>query len=232
MNKNEVLGQLRSMGTAQNRKVYSRHGVQGDQYGVSYGNLAKLKKAIKVDQVLAEQLWKTANHDARVLATMIADPTQMRAGELKVWVKELTSYVLTDAFSGLASRSPVAKECMEKWVTSKAEWVGSAGWNVLSHLAMTDDQLSNTYLERYLKTIEKKIRTRKNRVKYAMNNALIAIGIRNPELEKKATAAAKRIGKVEVDHGQTGCKTPDAVSYIRRAVERKAKKRQARSPKK
>ena len=29
-----------------------------------------------------------------------------------------------------------------------------------------------------------------------------------------ATAAADRIGKVEVDHGGTGCKTPDAASYI------------------
>jgi hypothetical protein len=32
---------------------------------------------------------------------------------------------------------------------------------------------------------------------------------------------AARIGKVKVDHGETGCKTPDAVPYIKKAVERK-----------
>ena len=56
-----------------------------------------------------------------------------------------------------------------------------------------------------------------------MNSALI--GIRNRALEQKALAAAKRIGQVEVDHGETGCKTPDAAAYIRKAVERRKKKK-------
>ena len=47
-----------------------------------------------------------------------------------------------------------------------------------------------------------------------MNGALIAIGVRSPALRKPATAAAERLGKVEVDHGATACETPDAVSYI------------------
>jgi hypothetical protein len=34
-------------------------------------------------------------------------------------------------------------------------------------------------------------------------------------------ASAQRIGKVEVDHGETGCKTPDAAKYIERAAARK-----------
>ena len=58
-----------------------------------------------------------------------------------------------------------------------------------------------------------------------MNAALIGIGIRNSKLQKKAEAAAKRIGKIEVDHGQTSCKTPDAIPYIRKTVERKTKKK-------
>ena len=51
-----------------------------------------------------------------------------------------------------------------------------------------------------------------------------------------ALAAAKRIGTVEVDHGETGCQTPDAGPYIRKTVahrkeleaRRKAKKATAR----
>jgi hypothetical protein len=50
---------------------------------------------------------------------------------------------------------------------------------------------------------------------------LIAIGIRNSALEKKALAAARQIGKVAVDHGETGCKTPDATAYIQKARARK-----------
>ena len=57
------------------------------------------------------------------------------------------------------------------------------------------------------------------RTDHAMNRALIAIGVSNARLEKPALAAAKRIGKVEVDHGETGCQTPDAAAYIRKTAE-------------
>ena len=59
MNKTEVMKQLKAMGTAQNRKVYARHGFDGDVFGVSYANLGALKRKIKVDQKLADALWTT-----------------------------------------------------------------------------------------------------------------------------------------------------------------------------
>ena len=53
-----------------------------------------------------------------------------------------------------------------------------------------------------------------NRARQGMNQALIAIGSRNDALATTAIAAAERIGPVEVDHGDTDCKTPDAATYI------------------
>ena len=47
-----------------------------------------------------------------------------------------------------------------------------------------------------------------------MNMAVIVIGGRNAALRKSALATAKRIGKVEIDHGDTACQTPDAGAYI------------------
>ena len=54
----------------------------------------------------------------------------------------------------------------------------------------------------------------------AMNDAIIGIGLRGGVCTKAALATAKRVGNVEVDHGETGCKTPDAAAYIRKVVER------------
>jgi len=79
-----------------------------------------------------------------------------------------------------------------------------------------------------LKHIEKHIHSSPNRVKHSMNAALIAIGSRGGDLTKEALAAAKRIGKVEVDHGDTSCKTPDATPYIKKMLERKRKKKTAK----
>ncbi len=73
MTSDEVLSELEAMGTTQNRKIYARHGVQGEMFGVSYGNLKQLKKRIRKDQALAQALWASGNHDARILATMLAD---------------------------------------------------------------------------------------------------------------------------------------------------------------
>ena len=84
-----------------------------------------------------------------------------------------------------------------------------------------------------LSTIGEEIHGRPNRTRYSMNGALIAIGMRNSKLRKQAEATAKKIGPVEVDHGETNCQTPDAVPYIAKAWERKngkAKKPSASKP--
>ncbi|MFE6587353.1 DNA alkylation repair protein, partial [Bacillus mobilis] len=57
------------------------------------------------------------------------------------------------------------------------------------------------------------------------NRALIAIGVRNESLERQAIETARVIGKVEVDHGETSCKTPDAEAYIKKTKERAEKKK-------
>ena len=54
-----------------------------------------------------------------------------------------------------------------------------------------------------------------------MNGALIAIGVRSPGLEQQALKVAAVIGKVEVDHGDTSCETPDAAAYIARTLAKK-----------
>jgi len=213
----ETMERLKSMGTEQNRKVYARHGVGKKMFGVSYANLGGLKREIKVDQGLAERLWASGNHDARVLATMIADPERVDDAMLEEWAKDLDNYVLTDAFTVLAGRAGISRRKMEKWTKSKKEWIGRVGWGLLAGVARTDTELPNRYFEAYLNAIETNIHKSKNRVRDAMNSALISIAMRNERIEKTAVAAAIRIGKVEVDHGKTNCKTPDAIQYIAKA---------------
>jgi 3-methyladenine DNA glycosylase AlkD len=224
MNLNSALRELKRRGTAQNRKVYRRHGVGENMYGVSVADLRLLAKQIKIDHDLAVQLWATGNHDAQVLATLIADPTQLDAKTLDAWSKDLENYVITDQFAGLVARTPYWQKKAEKWHTARSEWIGRAGWNLIGQLALHQPDLPDNYFESYLIEIETHIHRQKNRVREAMNNALIAIGIRNPALQEKALSAAQTIGPVEIDHGETNCKTPDATEYILHTVEHRRKK--------
>ncbi|UCE41206.1 MAG: DNA alkylation repair protein [Candidatus Aminicenantes bacterium] len=222
----EAMRKLKALGTAQNRKVYKRHGAGKNLFGVSFANLGKLQKEIKIDHDLAEKLWASGNTDAQSLATMIIDPKQASEDFLDRMVKEISYYTLVDIFvRNIVSKSPLARKKMQRWVKSKNEWIGRAGWMLLSILAMQDKDLQDQQLETYLKTIEKNIHQAKNRTREAMNSALISIGIRNDRLERLAIATAKRIGPVEVDHGETACKTPEAEAYIKKARSRAKKKK-------
>ena len=231
MNVEQALEQLEEMGTAQNRKVYARHGVREQMFGVSFANQNKLAKSIKRDHTLAVELWDSGNHDARILATMVADPALADDGFLEAWAAELDSYVITDAFSGFVGKTSHARAKAEQWTGAEGEWQGRAGWHLVAHLAMKDQDLPDSYFGALLATIEAEVHSRKNRVRDAMNNALIAIGIRNAELQEQALAAAARIGKVEVDHSETGCKTPDATDYIHRTLARREQKARAAAEK-
>ena len=117
-----------------------------------------------------------------------------------------------------------------RWTDSEGEWIASAGWVVISELAVAkalDARLAMELLDR----IEADIAGAKNRVRHNMNNALIAIGGTIEEARPRALEVARAIGQVEVDHGRTGCKTPDAAPYIQRMVDH-AKKKGARAKKK
>jgi 3-methyladenine DNA glycosylase AlkD len=212
-----AMAALEAAGTEQNRKVYGRHGVTGPMFGVSYASLGKLVKQIRCDHDLALALWQSGNHDARMLATMVADPERIAAKTIEAWAKDLHSYVVTDAFAKLVARSPHADACMEAWMKAKNDWICAAGWSVFQIVAVADPARTDSSFDAVLARIENEIHGAGNRSRYAMNGALIAIGMRSAGLEKRAIAAAKRIGPVEVDHGDTGCKTPDAATYIPKA---------------
>jgi 3-methyladenine DNA glycosylase AlkD len=214
MKATEAIDQLRAAGKESFRKTYVRHGVRGEVLGVPTPDLKSLKKKIKLDHALALELWKSGIYDARILATMIADAAKLDDATLDAWSGDLDSYAVVHAFGELASRTPHARAKAEQWIADDDEWIASTGWRVLGLLAKNDDSLPDSYFATRVEAIRRGIASAKNRVRYEMNNALIAIGGRNDALEAKAVAAARAIGKVEVDHGDTSCETPDAVAYI------------------
>jgi 3-methyladenine DNA glycosylase AlkD len=216
----EVLAMLESMGTARNRTVYARHGYPADTYGVSFANLRSLARKIGTDHALARDLWASRNGDAQVLALMVGDPAAMSARDLDRWASEVTFYVVADLFSGFAARSPLARRKCEQWMEAPSDFLGQMGWNLCGILTAPEHGIADPWFQDRLDHIEAHIHAAPNRTRHAMNMALCAIGGYRATLRRAAVSAARRIGRVEVDHGETGCKTPDAVAYIDRIAAR------------
>jgi hypothetical protein len=107
-------------------------------------------------------------------------------------------------------------------MASSEEFTREIGYGILSAILKDEpDSLSDADAGKILKTIENEIHASPNWARYAMNGALISIGVFKPSCRNEAIDAAKRIGKVKIDHGETTCKTPDAVPYIEKASKHK-----------
>ncbi len=230
MDYQEIYQELEKLGTAQNRKIYKRHGAGDNLFGVSFGNLRALKKKVfspdgkkGIHHEIARKLWKTGNIDAQTFATMIADPQQVTEAELDAWVQDIHYYALADAFTQLAGSSPVAQQKMEVWILSDKEFVRRVGYGILSLMAREKETLTNDFFAPYIRKIENELQQSPNRAKEAMNNCLIAIGARNQVLRERVLEAAKQIGEVEIDHGETSCKTFIIEEYLDKIYKRKAK---------
>ncbi|MBE2267777.1 MAG: DNA alkylation repair protein [Anaerolinea sp.] len=220
----DVMQALEANGTEQNRKIYKRHGVEEALFGVSTANVKVLQKKIKKDHALAVQLWESGNYDARVLASMIIDPAQITEAQIDRWIGEVKGYPTTDYLAGIVAKTPFALKKMAAWTQSDDEWIGYAGWGLLSRIAYDDTALPDSFFEPYLHRIEAEIHTAKNRVRHGMNGVLIALGVRSDGLRPQAEGVAGRVGKVVVDHGQTDCVTPDALQYMRKIRDHREKK--------
>jgi len=220
----DVMRSLQQAGSAQTRKTYTRHGATGPMFGVSFATLSTLQKRIRVDHPLALQLWDTGNVDARNLAMKIADPAVITSADLDRWARENPMGMCGLYIASLAQESAHGAAKAKQWPASPNPKLQATGWTLIAGPPSRDEHSPDETYGKHLTTIERSIHAAQNEVKYAMNNALIAIGGRSAGLRKAAIAAANRIGRVDVDHGDTSCKTPDAVEYIGKMWERSGTK--------
>ena len=224
MSLDETMRALEKAGSAQTRKTYARHGAQEPMFGVSFATMKTLVKRIGVDHELALALWSTGNHDARTLAMKVADPALIRPSDLNRWARENHVRMCGGYVAMLAAESPHAAAKAGEWLASSDAALRAAAWTLAGHMANADEKTPDAWFAQLVARIEKSIHAAPDGERYAMNMAVIMIGGRSAALRKAAIAAAKRIGKVEVDHGDTACKTPEAGPYIDKLWARAAAK--------
>lgn len=232
MTLNEVMAELEKLGNEQTKKTLMRHGAVEPIFGVKIGDTKALQKALKKNHEVALELYETGNSDAMYLAGLIDDETKVTKGQLNKWVKKAPwPLIANSTVAALAAESKHALDIAGKWIEEKKELVASAGWNTYSHyLSIADnEEIDSSEFAELLDRVVSKIHEQSNEVKAAMNGFVIALGSYLPDLTKKAKAAAKKMGKVEVDQGNTACKTPDALAYIEKIEKmgRVGKKRKA-----
>ena len=217
----EVLRELKSYGDERTKNTHMKHGAQEPLFGVKVADLKKILKKTKKDHKLSLELFETGNSDAMYLAGLMADEKQISKDDLNHWVKGAYWYYLSEyTVPWVAAESPYGFELGLEWIRSKEEIVASAGWSTLSNYASINDSLDVETYASLLDEVAEKIPTAQNRVKYTMNGFVIAVGCYIPELTQKAKETAEKIGIVNVFMGDTSCKVPLALDYIKKVEDK------------
>jgi 3-methyladenine DNA glycosylase AlkD len=195
----EVLQQLGSLSNQQVIAGMARFGINpNNTYGVSIPILRKMAKEIGRDHFLAQQLWASGIHDARILASMVDEPKKVTEEQMESWVKEFDSWDVCDQCCGnLFDKTGLAYQKAVEWSGREEEFVKRAAFALIACLVVHDKNAVDEQFTQFLPLIEMESTDNRNYVRKGVNWALRQIGKRNLNLNRRAIEAAEEIKRMD-----------------------------------
>jgi 3-methyladenine DNA glycosylase AlkD len=190
-----LVARLRALGSEAHRAGMARSGIDIEHAcGVSVADLRALAKGLGKDHALAQALWATGYHEARLLACFIDDPRAVTAAQAQAWIEGVQSWDLCDqASTSLFIRTPLAWPLAVQWAQREEPWVRRAGFAMMAGLAVHDKAASDDAFTDLFPLIENAAGDQRPYVRKAVGWALRSICKRNDALKAAALACARGI---------------------------------------
>jgi len=194
-----VLAEMKSKRDPKAVEGMARFGISSEgTLGLSVPYLRSLAKRIGRDHVLAEGLWASGIHEAKILAALVDDPRMVTESQMEKWVAGFDSWDVCDGCCGdLFDRTPFAHAKALEWAGREEEFVKRAGYVLMAELAVHDKKAPDASFIEFFESIEVGSMDQRNFVKKSVNWAIRQIGKRNLKLNGAALKLAKRIAKKE-----------------------------------
>jgi 3-methyladenine DNA glycosylase AlkD len=195
----QVIDTLRTLANPANVAGMARYGISPTgTLGVPMPVLRKMAKQIGRRHDLADELWRSAIHEARILAALIDDPGRVTDEQMERWVLDIDSWDVCDQLcSNLFSRTALARQKAAAWSGRSETFVKRAGFVLMACLAVHDKKADDALFVGYLPLIVREAGDDRNFVKKAVNWALRQIGKRNPVLNHLSVETAREIRKMD-----------------------------------
>ena len=195
----DIIKKFESLSDPEAVKGMARFGINpGNTYGVSIPNLRKIARETGKDHALAQQLWTSGIHEARILASMVDEPEKVTEAQMESWVKDFDSWDVCDqCCSNLFDKTKFAHRKATEWSVREEEFVKRAGFTLMATLAVHDKKAADEDFLKFLPVIKRESADNRNFVKKAVNWALRQIGKRNLNLNKMAIRTAEEIQQVD-----------------------------------
>lgn len=195
----EIIRKLESMSDQKIVEDMVRFGINPkNAYGISMPNLRKIAREMGKNHLLAQELWSSGVHEARILASVIDEPKMVTVKQMENWVKDFDSWDVCDQCCGdLFDKTEFAYQKAMEWSKRDEEFVKRAGFVLMAKLALHDKKAEDKAFLTFLPIIKRESIDDRNFVKKAVNWALRQIGKRNVELNIAAVETAKEIQKMD-----------------------------------
>jgi 3-methyladenine DNA glycosylase AlkD len=173
----------------------ARFGINPENtYGISVPDIRQIARETGKDHPLALALWDTQVHEARILASIIADPKQVDEALMERWALDFDSWDVVDQVCGnLFDKTPFAYAKAVEWSSRQEEFVRRAAFSLMAYLAVHDKKAPDARFEPFFPLIASTATDPRNFVKKAVNWALRSIGKRNRALNQRAIEVARQI---------------------------------------
>jgi len=198
LNANEVISRLKQCANPECVEGMAKFGINPKgTLGISAPILMKIAKEIGKDHNLAQELWASKIHEARILAAMVDDYKTVTESQMESWVKDFDSWDVCDQVCmRLFDKTSYAYSKAVEWSGRDEEFVKRASFAIIASLTVHDKKAADREFERFLPIIARESNDDRNYVKKAVNWALRNIGKRNLSLNKKAIKLAEKIQKI------------------------------------
>jgi 3-methyladenine DNA glycosylase AlkD len=198
MKQNAVLKRLKAAADPSAAEGMKRFGIHANSaLGISVPALRKMAREVGRDHALAQELWESRIHEARILAAFVGVPQVLTERQMETWVTQINSWDICDACCGnLFDKTPFAYRKAVEWGRRREEFVKRAGFVLMAELAVHDKSASDDKFLRFLPLIRRESIDERNFVKKAVNWALRQIGKRNLRLNEAAIAMGQEIRKM------------------------------------
>jgi 3-methyladenine DNA glycosylase AlkD len=194
MNVHAVIAELRDRADPSRKPGMSRVGIDVSRaLGVSVPQIRAQAKRCGTDHDLARALWRTGIHEARILATLVADPEAISDGDMESWAADLSSWDVCDFAADLFGRTTAGIAKIPAWGRRSEGYVKRCAFSMIARRAVSAKSAPDREFLGYLPVIRRGAADPRNEVKKGVSWALRQIGKRNRALHAAAMKEAERI---------------------------------------
>src|SRR5688572_12721420 len=194
MDVHAAMAELRDRADPSRKPGMARVGIDISRaLGLSMPNLRAVAKTCGVDHALAVELWETGIHEARILATLVADPETLTDVQRERWVLDITSWDLCDSAADLFGRALAHADPIKAWARRPEPFVKRCAFSMIARRAVWAKDAPDREFIGYLPLIRRASADPRNEVKKGVSWALRQIGKRNRALHSAAIEEGERI---------------------------------------